>query len=228
MVRIMKNRALVVKQLEAFSLRDTECFCCSVGHTLPDGRSIICDRELVEEHVVSLYGSIQTFDEVVRRDLVHEVRKMLGSESFLMPVWCYVLLASPGALGLFEGAVLSQNLSGLQCAIETVLSGSGAFFMCVSLILFGCIKRCCKVHWLDRLSVQVACGVAYAFLFGLLWIPFDLEIVWLPIQGTILLALVPPTIVGAVLAYEASNDSTDEYISSRAEGLEYEELEEMH
>lgn len=79
------ERNVIVKELERFSVRKTRCFCCSSQHRLPDGTTIPCDRKLVGEHIINLYGSNATFDDAVRGELREAVEKFLGSRAFVVP-----------------------------------------------------------------------------------------------------------------------------------------------
>ena len=85
LARVMSARKLLFQQLEEFSLKNVSCTCCDMGHVLPDGTNIPCDRVLVEETVNALYGNRREFERTVQQDLKSSVRELLGSDLLIIP-----------------------------------------------------------------------------------------------------------------------------------------------
>eukprot|EP00438_Fugacium_kawagutii_P013271 Skav218302 [mRNA] locus=scaffold2388:135156:136778:+ [translate_table: standard] len=90
----------VNQQLRDFSVRHSECFCCSNNHVHPEtGRILMCDRALVFDAVKQWYGEgvdedyLDKFDREVRTTLRESVTANLGANK-IMPQYNLFLLTS--------------------------------------------------------------------------------------------------------------------------------------
>ncbi|CAJ1344723.1 unnamed protein product [Effrenium voratum] len=81
-IGLMRSAAMLPGQLQGFSIRNAECFCCSNNHRHPDtGAWLQCDRKLVFKTLRQWYGDdceegetfLDNFDTQVRNRLRDEV-----------------------------------------------------------------------------------------------------------------------------------------------------------
>lgn len=67
-------------QIASFVPKDADCYCCSVGHKLPSGAPISCDRKAIYAAIRTWYaGGLEEFQQVVRTSLHAKVKAGLGS-----------------------------------------------------------------------------------------------------------------------------------------------------
>lgn len=67
-------------QIASFVPKDADCFCCTVGHKLPSGAPISCDRKAIYAAIRTWYdGGLEEFQQVVRTSLHAKVQDGLGS-----------------------------------------------------------------------------------------------------------------------------------------------------
>jgi len=113
-----------VHQLEVFSIKDAECFCCKENHVHPDtGGPIPCDRVLVEHAVANWFGSIEAFDSFARSAL-----KPFAVKSLILPYRYVVLACMPSLWGyLGQGACFAKAGRGLDTLRSFRLGMFGAF-----------------------------------------------------------------------------------------------------
>eukprot|EP00931_Biecheleriopsis_adriatica_P043538 TRINITY_DN24893_c0_g1_i1.p1 TRINITY_DN24893_c0_g1~~TRINITY_DN24893_c0_g1_i1.p1 ORF type:complete len:636 (-),score=90.99 TRINITY_DN24893_c0_g1_i1:210-2006(-) len=67
-------------QIQSFDPEEADCFCCTVGHKMPDtGEAIPCDREVINESIEYWYtGGLVEFKENVRKTLHSTVHSKVG------------------------------------------------------------------------------------------------------------------------------------------------------
>lgn len=62
------------QNLRSFSLNTARCFCCDIGHALPgSGRTLECDRILIEQSVINWFGTVARFDDYVTNTVYKNV-----------------------------------------------------------------------------------------------------------------------------------------------------------
>jgi len=120
-VSLLKDQRI---QLQNFSLRGSNCFCCAVGHVNPKtGESMGCDRVLIEASVVAWFGCIEAFESYVR-DTMHD---LVRARSFLPYRYC-VMGAMPWFLcSIGEAIWLWRSGDVLSALIYLRLGASGTF-----------------------------------------------------------------------------------------------------
>ena len=87
---MIRNRIAVFSLLQSFSLESAKCYCCSVNHVLEGGAEILCDRELVYEHVRRLYDTIERFDDSVHESMAIRVQELMGPDAFTANLYCWL------------------------------------------------------------------------------------------------------------------------------------------
>ena len=97
---MMADLSALDHQLRKFSIRDSECFCCTHGHRHPStGEPLMCDRTLVFDAVKQWYGRgsdvaeehLDRFDRAVQTNLRQRVLE--GVDSAILPFRTFVYLA---------------------------------------------------------------------------------------------------------------------------------------
>merc|ERR1712061_599381 len=103
----------MVRQIGRCSFDESKCFCCSNNHRLPmTGKRVRCDRILVQELVINLFGSVGGFNMSVRSDLYLGVQQALASQTFGVPpvvVYCTMMPSTLRALELSIFAVDTEE-----------------------------------------------------------------------------------------------------------------------
>ncbi|CAE7443316.1 unnamed protein product [Symbiodinium natans] len=69
----------VRRELKGFRLEDAKCHCCTKGHASPEE---LCDRKVMERCIVIWFGSVETFEERVRSDVLACLSKQLDTQLF--------------------------------------------------------------------------------------------------------------------------------------------------
>lgn len=84
----IRNVKQLSKQLDLFSVRQTECFCCNANHIHPITQSDLpCDREVVYASIVHWQGThdvnigLNKFDDMIRGSFKEYVGRTLGAAS---------------------------------------------------------------------------------------------------------------------------------------------------
>jgi len=111
--RQMRSITQTTKQLEAFSIKNAECFCCAHNHRHPEtGVKLPCDRKPIEASVKQWFGSMEEFD--------HHVPKLVQPyivNTAIVPYHYVVFVAFPDlfeAMGIFSWWVHSgKTMDGL-------------------------------------------------------------------------------------------------------------------
>ncbi|CAE7600006.1 unnamed protein product [Symbiodinium natans] len=103
-------------QMQKFSIRNSECACCTFGHVDPAGNPMLCDRSLVYTTLRRWYGGdgedhLDRFDAAVREHVRVSVMEGLGSG--IPPVRFILVVAVVSPLGLLP-QYLHMGLNGLQ------------------------------------------------------------------------------------------------------------------
>ena len=85
------------RQLQNFRLEDTKCNCCTLGHVGHDGRTLPCDREVVERCICNWFGSVEQFELFIVPLLRSTFENELGQHTFpyiyFLVVFCPVVWA---------------------------------------------------------------------------------------------------------------------------------------
>jgi len=81
--RYSRSLNILHEDLQGFSVKSANCYCCSVGHRDPTSQMLLaCDRKIVEKCIVQWFGDLQAFEEFVRTDLLILFKKQLGQHGF--------------------------------------------------------------------------------------------------------------------------------------------------
>ncbi|CAE7734164.1 unnamed protein product [Symbiodinium sp. CCMP2592] len=99
LLKMMHDLEKLPDQLAQFSMRDSQCFCCSVDHCRSEtGEIILCDRQLVYSTIRSWFSEsnaepLDAFDRNVRTKLKQVVTSQLGSGHLPVPYFLYMTCA---------------------------------------------------------------------------------------------------------------------------------------
>ena len=69
-------------QLLSLQVTDLKCSCCSAGHVYPDGRRMICDRQVISECIAIWFGSTDDFVRCIRAEVVDVITGQLEENAF--------------------------------------------------------------------------------------------------------------------------------------------------
>ncbi|CAK9059962.1 unnamed protein product [Durusdinium trenchii] len=70
-------------ELSHFSLEETECFCCQRNHVDRSGNPIqICDRMVLLQCIRTWFGTLEVFEQMVRREVLKCLLEELSSQFF--------------------------------------------------------------------------------------------------------------------------------------------------
>lgn len=73
----------MVEQLIDFSVHDAVACCCTQGHLDSSGNPIpLCDKEIILECILSWFGSVEVFNQRVRKQIQRALVPQLGHLSF--------------------------------------------------------------------------------------------------------------------------------------------------
>eukprot|EP00913_Durusdinium_trenchii_P014226 g13350.t2 len=138
------------EQMMHFKLAKTKCWCCSNNHTMPDGRIINCDREIVSKCLIPWFGGLEEFESAVAQELATAVPKQLGEH--LVP-WNFLLSCTLPVLWLWVGraGVITECYRRLQnsCLFGGSMRVAGYWLGSVPLITawaFFLAKKMIKVY----------------------------------------------------------------------------------
>lgn len=163
-LELFRDISLVDRQLQDFSLKGSECFCCANDHQHPDtGEALPCDRTLVYEAVRLWYGAesdtqeehLKRFDRMVHTRLRRKV--LAGADSALFPVRIMMLMALiTSAPRLCDAITMARDLH-LEYP-EADWNGLQYFWK----------SLCAFSYWLVDLSIDGICiRIVYTMAFGL-------------------------------------------------------------
>ena len=88
--RMIRNRVAVFPLLEYVSLESAKSFSCSVNLELANETKLLCDRQLVYEHVCRVYGIIEHFDDSVHVSMAIRVQELIGPDAFTANLYCWL------------------------------------------------------------------------------------------------------------------------------------------
>ncbi|CAE7518373.1 unnamed protein product [Symbiodinium sp. CCMP2456] len=84
-------------QLLSISLDSTRSSCCDLHHVSPSGERMLCDRKIVKECVKIWFGSVLTFEDTVRTEVLDILNRDLTQKVF----------STPWALGVTSPIILA-------------------------------------------------------------------------------------------------------------------------
>ncbi|CAK9034722.1 unnamed protein product [Durusdinium trenchii] len=135
------------EQMMHFKLAKTKCWCCSNNHTMPDGRIINCDREIVSKCLIPWFGGLEEFESAVAQELATAVPKQLGEH--LVP-WNFLLSCTLPVLWLCQDMSVSYLKNGNpDSALHWIVASGGYWLGSVPLITawaFFLAKKMIKVY----------------------------------------------------------------------------------
>ena len=188
----------MLERLSSFTVEGASCTCCDRGHEMLDGRPVdVCDREIVEDCIRNWYGSVQSFEGIVRLRIRKMLYQQLGASLFpyswqlassLPHFWGWLDLVASRARGGFwrEAAILLMG----------ALSWSLFLFPLVFHMTF-IVARCCarraRQAWQDQLKTIITASAATLLSFLGIWSSYivtDLPQAFLWITGWALLAFI--------------------------------------
>lgn len=70
--KYFRSIGMLAKKLSSISFESTQCYCCDMDHKL-DGKTILCDREVVQACVVAWFGSQMAFEACIKTELLETV-----------------------------------------------------------------------------------------------------------------------------------------------------------
>ena len=98
-MKFFGSMAQLSENISTFSIRDAQCFCCSVGHCVPEtGEEIPCDRRVVYGTLGMWYSGddstdpLELFDQEVRSHLAEFVEIQFGNGYFPLAYSSYMLI----------------------------------------------------------------------------------------------------------------------------------------
>lgn len=166
-----RDMTILRQHLAEFQAANSQCYCCSVNHRLPEtGDKIACDREVIQACIMTWFGSLSDFDNFVQAELAGYFWRSLGHfglpyrwvvGSQLPVFWAYmdiIAAAIPYADKWSVLALMVEALAMWLCASPLVV----AFVIWVTSLLQR--KRTCRIC-----DLLVSAGAALLAL-----IPFSL------------------------------------------------------
>lgn len=183
--------ALLPRQIQSFSVRGIECFCCRHNHTHPDtGEHLLCDRRLVLAELANWFpGSagrsteeqLDLFDEHLRREFGHQVVQRVGG--WHLTYWQALVTSAPTVFYYADLLVLTSTMSADR-ALRL-----GLFWLCVSL---GLMPAGVKLGLLACIAMQRKLGEPQnrlvnwllSLLLSLLYIVMMVTM-WVPLSTTL-------------------------------------------
>ena len=138
-VKTVRSFAQLSEQLSSFSIRDSQCFCCSVDHCMPDtGEEIPCDRRVVYGTLETWYSGdeyadpLESFDQEVRSHLKEFVAQQFGNGYFPIAYFFYVVMFCRVCLAFsFYG---KDVVLPATAWLEVVPEAASPFYRCSKLI----------------------------------------------------------------------------------------------
>ncbi|CAE7432222.1 unnamed protein product [Symbiodinium sp. CCMP2592] len=79
--------------LEHFSVQDTTCHCCRMNHVTFRGDPMVCDRRVLLTCISAWFGSEDSFDAVVRHDVLDRLMQQLCNE--FLSYWQLITVMLP-------------------------------------------------------------------------------------------------------------------------------------
>ncbi|CAK9030249.1 Uncharacterized protein SCF082_LOCUS19140 [Durusdinium trenchii] len=153
---LMKEVRGLNHQFRCFSIRNSECFCCSCGHQDPEtGETLMCDRQLVYDAVKRWYGAdedeeeehLDRFDEVVRTTLRSQVSE--GAESAVLPFRISMYLSLAMSAPFLCGLVTFPLGGDVYARAPPMPDDRGVFY-----ILWRCLAVT-SLYWLQDVAVCI-------------------------------------------------------------------------
>ena len=87
------NIVIMQRQIRHFSLDNAYSICCDAGHIDNNGRRISCDRRIILRCIGTWFGSLQEFEDVVKREVLKVLVHQLANCTF--SYWRAVQANSP-------------------------------------------------------------------------------------------------------------------------------------
>ena len=92
--------------LRTFRLEDVRCWCCDTGHRKTEG---LCDREVIQRSIISWFGSIDSFEELVRQEVLDILTDQLLSSSVALFFPFFLVAAPPKMVFPKKGSLFFQG-----------------------------------------------------------------------------------------------------------------------
>lgn len=141
-MKTLGSLAQLSEQLSSFSIRDAECFCCSVGHRMPEtGQQISCDRRVVYGTLSTWYSTekgskgtdpLELFDQEVRSHLNVFVAQQMGNGYFPITHFSCMLIVCRVCLSF--SFYFKDVLSPATVWLEVEPEAASPFFRCSKMI----------------------------------------------------------------------------------------------
>ena len=87
-------------QVRHFTVQQCSCSCCDFGHVDADGSTLMCDRLILLRSISAWFGSVESFESLVRTRLLKALVYQLANQAF--SYWRIVQAASPAAFALLD------------------------------------------------------------------------------------------------------------------------------
>ena len=91
---------VVQHQVRNFTVQQCSCHCCESGHVDAKGGQVMCDRLIILRCISAWFGSVETFESMVRTRLLETLVYQLANQVF--PYWRIVHAASPVAWAILD------------------------------------------------------------------------------------------------------------------------------
>ena len=122
-------------QVRHFTVEQSFCHCCDNGHVGANGGEITCDRLTILRCISAWFGSVETFEALVRTQVSKMLVYQLANQVF--SYWRIVQAASPVAWAILD--MLDRNLFGITLAVPQTSLAAVTYVFCyapsISLIL---------------------------------------------------------------------------------------------
>eukprot|EP00440_Ansanella_granifera_P042727 gb/GFBE01046324.1/.p1 GENE.gb/GFBE01046324.1/~~gb/GFBE01046324.1/.p1 ORF type:complete len:677 (+),score=111.66 gb/GFBE01046324.1/:1-2031(+) len=210
--RFHRDMNMLRKHLTEFQVANSQCYCCSVGHKLPEtDEKIACDREVIQACIVAWFGSLADFDNFVQAELASYFFRSLGHfgvpyrwviGSQIPVLWAYMdVMAETWAHGqmMDTAAYFVEGLAMWLCASPLVC----AFVIWVTNLLQ--TKRECAL--VDGMVSSFAAFLALVPLFGLtmLWYVTKYVVCPHPLAGAAVFFIVTAELTTLTFKWGRSN-----------------------
>ena len=135
-LRYFESVETMQSQFQSFGIEQTQCYCCSVSHKGKEGRTIMCDKEVMQKCIQHWFGSIEEFEKCVQTTVKDALSHHLGTMFLPYPMLLVSSLPLTWAQMDFAAARFraQDTLGGLG---QAVLAASSFFFaaLCMSSIV---------------------------------------------------------------------------------------------
>ena len=149
------------EKLSSFTVEGAACACCDRGHEMRDGRPVdLCDRDVVLECIRSWYGSVQSFEGIVKLRMRNMLYHQLGTSLF--PYAWLVVSSAPLFWGWLD-IIASRARGGFWREVAITLVGALGWSLFMFPVVFQTsliVARYCRHRareaWQDQLKTIIA------------------------------------------------------------------------